>query len=349
MNSKSILIVSLSLLLIHTIYSGRSTFRPIDPLMPEIITNWEGEEKTYHFKDSHLEAAPIFMKFDYNHFMNHLLPRESIKYRVDKSKEVSGKILDNLANGLVNELYEHKKVFTNFVVLKDSDFNYKLISGDLVLKYKDYPFIIKLFIETPESFVKPFSKGWQPACFFLVSGGTSRYLSGFSRIKNRDISEQKIKAHPYWSKKNLDFPRKWYGTYKYQTWFTLQSKNIGLENHKIKLPSIYWIIADAIKEDKTRNIREEESPTFALDLSNDLDNGLDPNDGNILIEEKTGDRVIIDTEYFPSMVGLKKRTRFTSYTHWYCTLTGMALEAQFFRHKYFRRNLQRIPSQVLKA
>jgi hypothetical protein len=347
MNYKLILITFLHLILTGTAYSGRSIFRPKDSLMPEIITSWEGESKTNHFKDSHLEESAIFMKFDYDHFMSHLLPQGPIEYRVDKSKTVLGKTLDNLANGLVNELYEHKKIFTDFITLKDNDFNYKIISGDLVLKFKDYPFVIKLFIETPESFVKPFSKGWQPAGFFLMSGGLNRYLSGFTRIKNRDISRQKINADPYWSTKNLDFPRKWSGLYKNQTWFILQGKNIGQQPHEIKLPSIYWIICDEIKEDKSSDITQEESPTFALDLSNSIDNRLDPHGGNILIEEKTGSRVIIDTEHFPSMVGLKKRVKFTSYTHWYCTLGSMALEAQLLRHKYYRRNLQKNPTPVL--
>lgn len=349
MKFKLILIIFIYLFLTGTAYSGRSIFRPQDPLIPEMITSWEGEKKTHHFKESHLEETPIFMKFDYDYFMANLLPMGPIKYRVDKSKSVLGKTLDNLANNLVNELYEHKRVFTDFTVLKANDFNYKIISGDLVLKYKNYPFVLKLFIETPESFVKPFSKGWQPAAFFLMSGGINRYLSGFTRIKNRDITQKKINAHPYWSTKNLDFPRKWHGLYKNQTWFILRGKNIGQHQRKVKLPSIYWIICDEIEEDKTKDISIEEYPTFALDLSNSLDNGLDPHPGNILIEQKTGKLVIIDTEHFPSMVGLKQRIEFTSYTHWYYTLSSMALDAQLFRHKYFRRSMQRNPSQVLAA
>jgi hypothetical protein len=115
------------------------------------------------------------------------------------------------------------------------------------------------------------------------------------------------------------------------------------------LPSIYWIICDLINADKSQNLLKEEGPTFSLDLSNSLNNGLDPNDGNILVEEITGKRVIIDTEHFPSMVGLKRSVKFTSYTHWYYTLSCMALDAQLFRYKSFRRNIQKMPSQVLKA
>jgi len=347
MKFKLILITFLYLLLTGTAYSGRSRFRPKDPLIPKIITSWEGGKKTHHFKESHLEESAIFRKFDYKHFMANLLPRGDINYRIDKSKAVKGKLLNKLANSLVNELYEQKKLFTDFVVLKDNDFNYKIISGDLVLKYKNYPFVLKLFIETPKSFVKPFSKGWQPAAFFLMSGGINRYLCGFTRIKNRDICQQMINTHPYWSTKNLDFPRKWYGLYKNQTWFTLKSKNIGEQQHTIKLPSVYWIICDRIEEDKTKNVLHEEYPTFALDLSNSLDNRLDPHDGNILIENHTGKRVIIDTEHFPSMIGLRQRTKFNSYTHWYYTLSSMALEAQFFRHKHCRRNIQKNLSKVL--
>ena len=328
------------LLLWGSLNATRSIYRPTDPLMPEIFTNWEGKNKIYYFKDSHLEESAIFQKFDYDHFMANLLPMGPIKYR-NEDKTVNGKKLDKLAHNLVDELYEHKKNFSDFIVLKDNDFNFKSISGDLVLEFKDYPFVLKLFIETPETFVRPFSKGWQPACFFLMSGGVSRYLSGFTRIKNLEVSQRKINCHPYWSKKRIKFPYKAYGVYKYQTWFTLRGKNIGCHDQEIQLPSIYWVICHKIKKDKDKDISKEEYPNFALDLSNDIDNGLDPHDGNILIEEGTGDRVIIDTEHFPSMVGLKNRVKFTSYTQWYCSLSAMALEAQFCRHKRCRRAIQK--------
>ena len=55
------------------IESGRSIWRPRDPLVPEIITRWVGDKKSYHLCDNHLELYPLFHSFDHTYFMNHLI------------------------------------------------------------------------------------------------------------------------------------------------------------------------------------------------------------------------------------------------------------------------------------
>lgn len=338
-------------------YSGRSIFRPEDPTVPEISTRWEGDDKNYYFKDSHLEHQAIFEKFDYDYFISRLLPFDKIKFRNNSKKYVEGKKLDQLTQELVDELYQNKKTFKNFVILKKKDFNFRTISGNLVLKYKDYPFVLKLFIETPESFTSPFSKGWQPACFFLMSGGINRYLCGFTRIKNLEVIEKRIREHPYWSKK-IDFPRKWFWLPKNISWFELTCKNMGTQNTALKLPSIYGIIADSVglKKGKNNTSNKKNSellnsiikdPQFSLKLSYYLKNRLDPHSDNFIVDEENK-IVIVDTEHFPSMVGLTEPVFFQSYSHWYIYLSYKCFKDKFLRSKKARRDLLKNPSPIMK-
>lgn len=351
-------------LLSTQIYSGRSIFRPPDPLIPEIITNWEGEKKTYHFKDYHLEEQAIFDKFDHKYFMDNLLPLGKIHFRNNPSKWVKGKELQVITENFLDELYQGKTKFKDFEILKNKDFNSRIISGTIILKYKKYPFVLKLFIETPESFTSPFSKGWQPAFFFLMSGGINRYICGFTRLKNLEEIKAKIKDHPYWSK-IIDTPRKWFWLPRNESWFEVSSKNIGSGTRSIKLPAIYGIITDSIESQKKEKVKKrsknknkfarytpenitEKDPKFALKLSYYLENRLDPHSDNFIIEKGTSKVVIIDTEHFPSMVGLTKPIEFKNYAHWYLYLSFKCIKDKFFRHKKFRRDLQKNPSPIMK-
>lgn len=338
--------IFLSILYSLNIISTRSIFRPVDPLTPEIITRWQTGKKSYSFKDKYLEQEAIFKKFDYNYIINHKLPLGFITYRNSKSKKVKGLILDKLANNLLKELYSKKKDYKDFKVLKDNDFDRKNISGNLILKYKNYPFVLKLFIETPKSFTSPFSKGWQPACFFLMSGGINRYLSGFTRIKNLEWIKDRIsKSEEY--KDIIDFPRKWFWLPKKNRWFELTGKNITLPEQTIILPSIYGIIADSINKASFNPIFKKD-PKFGLKLSYYLSSRLDPNFENFMYEKETGKIVIIDTEHFPSMVGLKNPTKFKSYTDWYLKLSLKCLVDRLTRHKRFRRKIQFEPIPTIE-
>src|SRR5207237_1126334 len=115
--------------------------------------------------------------YDQKHVDQNMLPMGEIQYRYDETKSISGSKLNELAKELVKEIKEGKKTFTHFKLLKGTNFNKSLSAGLLVLKFKDYPFVIKIFRETPKSFIKPFSKGWESAFLHVMGCGINRYLS----------------------------------------------------------------------------------------------------------------------------------------------------------------------------
>ena len=136
-------------------------------------------------------------------------------------------------------------------MLKDSDFNSRSVSGLIILKFKEYPFVLKLFIKTPETFVKPLSEGMIPRFFFRMGGGINRHLSGFTRVKNLEEIRKKIEANPEWNEL-IDTPRKWFWLPKNPRWIEVRSKNIGPSGElKTELPAMYGIVADFIENDKS--------------------------------------------------------------------------------------------------
>ena len=170
---------------------ARSRWRTLEPLMPELITCWAGENKvTHHLKDHYLELHPLFSKFDRDYFMSHLLPRGPIPYRIEEGKSVDGATLKKLAESVVKELLQKKTTFTHFTTIKKSNFNERLSSGLIILKYNDYPFVLKLFIKTPETFIKQ-REGVVPIFFYRMGGGINRHLSGFTRVKNLEEIKRK--------------------------------------------------------------------------------------------------------------------------------------------------------------
>lgn len=325
--------------------SQRSILRPRNTTQPTIATHWVDDTTKYELKSDFLEAQALFNKFDKEYFMARLLPQEEIAYRNQEKKATGGKLRE-LIEELLQEIYQHKKKFKNFTILKSKDFNYRTTSGLLILKFNDHPFVIKLFMETPESFVQPFSKGWQPGCFFVMGGGINRYLSGFTRIKNLEEIRKHIATDSTWSKK-LDTPRKWFWIPDQCRWFQLQSHALGTQDYSATLPAVYAIIADEIKSDKKFNIFNREHRKFALSLCHFLGNRIDPHIDNFMKEEGTGLTLIADTEHFPTMIGLRKELHFSSYGSWYAQLTAKCVQDCFFRNKRVRRNLQINPEKIL--
>lgn len=326
---------------------GRSILRKTDPCMPEIITKWSDENKTYRLRDYHLEEHALFTKFNHEHFMSHQLPRGPIIYRYDKNKSVDGEQLHKLAQHLLTEIYSHKKEYTHFKILKNSEFNIRAASGTAILKYKKYPFVLKLFIKTPETFVRPFSEGFVPSCFFIMAGGINPYLCGFTRIKNLEIIKEKIDNDPYWSK-IIDLPRKWFWMPTNNRWFILTGKNIGNKPvQSVKLPSVYAIIADAIKSKKTLSLLNKRERKLAIQFSNYLDNCIDAHVDNFMIEKGTNKVILVDTEHFPTKVGLKSAIKYSTYASWYCQLAWKCFTDKFTHHRSYRENLQKNPCPAL--
>lgn len=339
---------TLSILILCTSIFGytysRSIHRPYDPLMPEIITRWVDENTCHHLRDYWLEEYALFKTFDKDYFMSHLLPDGPIKYRNEPNKTVDGCKIKALTQNLLLEIYQRKKKFKDFEVLKNRDFNSITLSGVLVLKFKDYDFTLKLFIETPETFVKPFSKGWQPACFHVMGGGINRYLSGFTRIKNLDAIKKRLAESPYWSSK-IDTLDKWFILPDNIRWFEVRGRNIGRQqNISIQLPSAYAVVTYFVKKERVLSISSNKDRALGLQIAHYFGDGIDPHIDNFVVEKKTGKIVMVDTEHFPTMVGLKEPLYFNSYPSWYTQLTCKFLKDKFFRSKAYRRRLQTHPT-----
>jgi hypothetical protein len=324
--------------------SCRSPLRRPDPLCPVITTRWTDGKKLYRLRDSHLEVNALFHLYDEAHFMENLLPMGELSFRNDPSQSVKGKEISELVEGLLKEIKNKKKKYTNFTILKKRDFNVRKQAGLLIVKCTKYPFVVKLFMETPRSFIRPYNKGFEPACFFIIGGGATRHFIGFTRIKNMHVMRKRLKNNPHWSKR-IDIPRKWFWLPKdAQRKMELTGYNIG--GHKkisIEVPAIYAVITDEIKVERKFSIFDRKDRRTAIDLCNFLLCRIDPHIENFLVEKETGKIVIIDTEHFPSLVGFKKRPRITRYTSWYLHLVAKFIKDRYFRTKRDRHNLQLHP------
>lgn len=323
---------------------SRSALRKPDPCCPVITTQWVNGTKLYQLGDSHLEINSLFHLYDENNFMENILPPGHISFRHNPQKSVQGKELSDMIEELLIEIRQGKKKYTNFTILKNRDFNVKKQAGLLVVKCNKYPFVVKLFMETPRSFIRPYNKGFEPACFFIIGGGATRHFIGFTRVKNVNLIRKRIKNNPHWSKR-VEIPRKWFWLPKKDQKIELTGYNIGgHEKISIEFPSVYAVVADEIHVERKFSIFNREDRKTAIDLSNFLLCRVDPHIENFLIEKETGKIMIIDTEHFPSLVGFKKRPRITHYTSWYLHLLFKFIKDRFFRTKKERRNLQQHPT-----
>lgn len=314
--------------------------------MPQLIAKWSHSNTCYQITNSHIEEHPLFTVFNEIHFNKHRLPSDDIYYRYDKNECVSGGHLGTLIENLILEIQNGKKKYTDFILLQDKDFNLKKAAGLAVFKFKEYPFVVKLFIETPESFVNPWMKGTQPVWFFYMGGGVNRHITGLTRIANKDLIIHRLQQSPKW-RDFVDVPRKWFWTPKEEKWVTLIGKNIGGKKCiQAEVPGTYAIIADLIVETQECTIFDRNKRKIALEICNTLDLYIDPHIDNYMVEKHTNKLVIIDTEHFPTLVGLKEKMSFKTYIRWYLGLARKAAHDIFFRDKKERLLAQTTPSKL---
>lgn len=325
----------------------RSIYRPADPLMPEIRVKWAGDSKLYLLRKYHLEEYALFQLFDNDFFIAHMLPEGRISYRSDPNQSVDRKNLTDLIDELVREIKQGKHTFTNFSILQSKDYNFKKGNGLLIVKFNDYPFVVKMFVETPDSFVSPFDKGLEPIFFFFMAGGVNRHLTGFTRIKNREIITQRLAQSPWAA--SIDIPRKWHWVPPSSRWIEITGKNVGtVKERTIRLPGTYCIVADAIEAERNLSLLSSEDKKRAMDLCNYLNIWIDPHMKNFMIEKGSGKFIIVDTEHFPTVVGLREKISFDSYSNWYLYLAGKCWRNAFMQNKHERRNPQRpVPEMSL--
>ncbi len=327
-------------------FAGRSQWRPKDPNLPQMSARWSDGTESFILRDHCLEYHAIFCKYDKDEFKSRMLPEAAIPYRNEPEKSVENTELSRMAQNLIKEINEGKTTYTDFTILKQSDFNLKLASGLIIVKYKKHPFILKLFLKTPKTFVSQ-SEGIIPQFFFRMGGGTNRHLSGFTRIANLEKIKERIAESPEWST-IMDTPRKWFWLPENPTWITLEGTNIGNKGPcSCTLPAVYGIIADAIDAERVLALNNKEDCKFGLKFANYIGNRMDAHVDNLLVEKGTGKIVIIDTEHFPTMVGLKEPMVFNDYKSWYLQLSGKCIQANYGRHKKMRRDMQRVPKPEL--
>jgi hypothetical protein len=333
-------------LLIITISSkARSPHRPVEQFIPCLSVQWQGSNTIYTNKSFYYEEYPIFHVFDSDYFNSHQLPQSPISYQ--KQKLVNGAILNNLIEQVLTEIQKKKKRYTHFNVLQHKNFNRRKKCGLLVLKFKDYPFVVKLFIETPKTFVNPYCKGFEPRFFFTMAGGVNRHISGITRIKNLELLNYTIKNNKNWQGR-VKTPRKWFWTPKNNKLLHITGKNIGNKEQLITaIPGTYAIIADAINTDEEIKMPQKKRNEIIMQLCNDLELIIDPHSNNFIFkyDEKNNNFfiVIIDTEHFPTIVGLKEKKKFKSHYSWYLYLAGKCFHDTFLLTKQQRCTLQTTP------
>lgn len=339
------------LIVLTTIYfssiSCRSIHRQPNPTIPYITVTASNQDyaqkwlksskaqKINKFQNKYLRLKTLKKPFENSNFKKHALPHGHIKYR--KSDEfVHSEILKKENEILLQEISESKKIFTHFIVLKDSDFNYNNLSGLMILKYKNYPFVLKLFIEHPHTFVEPFNKGFHASGLFVLNGNM-RHLSGFTRIHNLEAARKALSKDAQY-RYYLDFPRKWYWIPISQPYLTINWHDKYHDHYEtIKFPGIYGIICDFIEADT--KIQQQELHTLrqiSIDVGNYLHNILDSHVDNFVPEKNSNKIVIIDTEHFPTMVGLEKEMSANGYIQWYIELGIKYIKTAFLRTKQKR-------------
>lgn len=114
----------------------------------------------------------------------------------------------------------------------------------------------------------------------------------------------------------------------------------------IVLPNIYGIICDKIKG-RPLSIFNKEDKKIAIRASNFLGIRIDPHIDNYMFEETTGKLVVVDTEHFPTVLGLKRPLYYKSYFSWYRQLAFKFCEDKLWRTKKARRDLQKQPEAEL--
>ncbi len=280
-----------------------------------------------------LRKFPIFHTFKYSQFFQNLLP----SHIHVNSKTITQDEINQQIEGLLVELYKGKKQFTNFIKLK-VDFNYFKNSGFLILKFKELPLVLKLFIETPYGLTHPYEKGFQERGMFTM-GGSNRYFLGFTRIPNKDNVRKMLNQSEKW--KDVTMPKKWTWLPKDLKWLQIDGCNIGGKDHQqIKTPATYAIICEEKVADGTKI---KNSTTKYLQLCTDLKYFIDPRSINCIIKDEKF--IMLDIEHFPTLIGAKRKINPShTYSSWYVKIGGIYLKAGFLSSKRERKRVQLKPN-----
>ena len=178
-----------------------------------------------------------------------------------------------------------------------------------------------------------------------MSGGINRHIAGLTRMKNLELIQEQIQQHERW--KNLIItPRKWYWLPKKPRWIEIKGRNIGEKKQIIThIPSTYAIIADELDTKENHALSYQEKSELIMQLCMDLHLFVDPHADNFIIKYnptyKDFTISIVDTEHFPSMVGLKEEPFFNNHLEWYLYLGAKFFQDAFLQTKCSRKKAQK--------
>lgn len=275
-----------------------------------LTASWSHDHSKEHSTQAwYLKESSIFGVFDRQHFFSHLLPNQPLTLRNNPDKTVDGTVLKKLVDELIQELYEGKYEFSHFTILKGKEFDWKQVAGHMILKFNDHPFIVKLFMENPHSFLHPEAKGFKHRFAIVMNGGVNRYLSGFTRIKNLEFTRH---FAPYLSLPHeVDFPRKWFVLPSNVPWFEVKG-TFADKQVTATFPAAYAVVADAITPAMRHALfKRYGSETFALCKTYNFE--IDPGRTNFMLEKDTNKLVVIDTEHYPTILGMRKLLKAKTY------------------------------------
>lgn len=323
-------------------HAARSHLRKKDKDVPEITAGWKGSKKRYS-RSNRAYKESIFRIFNYDYFYSHLFPKDFIPNRDSSQAPIDCRIFNKHLEKLLKEIRKQKKTYTYFKVLKNTDFRHG--HGSLILEHKYYALVAKISIESPKTFIDPYCKGHDNQFFFYMSGGMNRHISGLTRVRNLELVQQQIAEHPRWKNK-VTTPRKWYWIPKKHRWMEIKGRNIGNEKEVYTLmPSVYAVIADKLDtKDDAPLLSVQKRSELIMELCMDLQLFVDPHGDNFIVKyNKYLDDYtisIIDTEHFPSLVGLKEQPFFTNHLEYYVYLGAKYFQDAFLQTKWDRKLAQ---------
>lgn len=323
----------LFLLVLHAFGYTRSPHREKEQNIPEIRVKYSNQSNSEAeiLQSYLLREAPIFKTFNEESFFKHLM---LTSVTIDSQKIYKADI-DKLIDGLLEEINSNKKKFTNFKKLKMGYNKFKK-NGFAIVKFNDFPLVLKLFIETPYGITHPYEKGFEERGIFTMGGG-NRYFLGFSRIKNKDKVRKILDSKEKW--KNITMPNKWTWLPNNTPWLQIDGYNIGGKKHQqIKTPAIYAIICEEVKPDGTKISKASRQ---YLELCTELNYLIDPRSINFKV--KNNNLSMMDTEHFPTLIGTKRKLNAShTYSSWYVKIGGIYLKAGYLTSKKERQNLQNV-------
>jgi hypothetical protein len=314
-------------MLFFTLNAHRNVHRFNPATLPRIVVWSDKNPKKHVLIDTNLRPQPLLRTFDKTHFETHFLPKGTIKYRYENTC-VDTQELEQLIYHLLSEIDQKAMRYKDFIALKKSGFVRHKKCGLIVLRFKKHPFILKLFIEPPESFINPYDKGFEVSNIFVV-GGSLRHTLGFSRIKTLNYTNNAIKHTPW--EQRLTTPKKWFWLPKDADWLNIETYNLGNKKRDFaRMPVTYGVIAEAIEKDISTNVSHED----IMQLSTHLEYRVDPHVRNFFVEKNTGKIALIDTELFPAILGFNKKIKEQkTHAQWYAHLAGKYCKEKFLSNK----------------